>query len=265
MADDILRQPNEGGAGVGATPLVHDHSGATQGGQIDWDLIWADAVHDHSSAAEGGATLTSPTIVTPSIAGTGWGNAGHGHAAASSGGQIDHSNLSNIPDASTTQKGHAVFPTADFIVASGSVTIQDESITSRRLAPTTIEKPCTGNTLINSGSDTDITGCTTTFTPAIASVAIVIGTFGFINMSANDIYVGVLDVDGSNEAQQVNISSTGSGTERHMGTQIWIVPLSVASHTLKLQASRATGAGTATVQAALTTMVVILIGDANVS
>lgn len=34
---------------------VHDHSGnAGDGGQLDWDLIWSDAVHDHTSDAEGG-------------------------------------------------------------------------------------------------------------------------------------------------------------------------------------------------------------------
>ena len=33
----------------------HDHSGDVgDGGQLDWDNIWSDAVHDHSSDAEGG-------------------------------------------------------------------------------------------------------------------------------------------------------------------------------------------------------------------
>jgi len=43
--------------------LVHDHSAAGEGGQLDWDDIWSDAVHDHSAAGEGGtfdaANLTS--------------------------------------------------------------------------------------------------------------------------------------------------------------------------------------------------------------
>lgn len=39
---------------------------------------------------------TSPTIVTPTIAATGWTNANHAHAAANSGGQVAHSDLSGI-------------------------------------------------------------------------------------------------------------------------------------------------------------------------
>lgn len=36
---------------------VHTHANAAEGGQLDWDNIWTDAVHDHSSAAEGGQAL----------------------------------------------------------------------------------------------------------------------------------------------------------------------------------------------------------------
>jgi len=46
-------------AGV-AADMVHDHSTAGEGGQLDWDVVWSDAVHDHSNAAEGGEVpLTS--------------------------------------------------------------------------------------------------------------------------------------------------------------------------------------------------------------
>lgn len=35
--------------------MVHTHSATTgQGGQLDWDNIWSDAVHSHQSDAEGG-------------------------------------------------------------------------------------------------------------------------------------------------------------------------------------------------------------------
>jgi len=33
---------------------VHSHASDSQGGQLDWDNIWSDAVHSHESAAEGG-------------------------------------------------------------------------------------------------------------------------------------------------------------------------------------------------------------------
>jgi hypothetical protein len=47
---------------------VHDHSAAGEGGQLDWDLIWADAVHDHTVAGEGGqldhgAALTGASLL----------------------------------------------------------------------------------------------------------------------------------------------------------------------------------------------------------
>ena len=47
----------DGGAGGDYTVTLadHDHSGdAGDGGKLDWDDVWNDAVHDHSSAAEGG-------------------------------------------------------------------------------------------------------------------------------------------------------------------------------------------------------------------
>ncbi len=40
----------------------HTHASAAQGGQLDWDTVWADAVHSHASDAEGGATLTPGSV-----------------------------------------------------------------------------------------------------------------------------------------------------------------------------------------------------------
>lgn len=55
LADDdhtqYLKERASGGLGT-ETP-VHTHV-AGQGGQLDWDDVWADAVHDHSAAGEGG-------------------------------------------------------------------------------------------------------------------------------------------------------------------------------------------------------------------
>ena len=36
---------------------VHTHAGDPQGGQIDWDSVWSDAVHTHESNPEGGAQI----------------------------------------------------------------------------------------------------------------------------------------------------------------------------------------------------------------
>jgi hypothetical protein len=57
----------------------HDHSGAGDGGQLDWDDIWSDAVHDHSSNAEGG-TLDWDNI---------WSDAVHNHSSNAEGGTLD--------------------------------------------------------------------------------------------------------------------------------------------------------------------------------
>lgn len=45
--------------GGGSGLPVHTHANNTQGGQIDWDDVWSDAVHDHSAAGEGGQNLRS--------------------------------------------------------------------------------------------------------------------------------------------------------------------------------------------------------------
>lgn len=147
----------------------------------------------------------------------------------------------------------------------GSDPLSDESIISRKLAPTVVEVQATANTTINSATDTDITGATITLTPAIASMAIVIGVFGWEDPSDTSHWVGLLDVDGANEGAQSVHTSNGSGELRAATTQIWVVPLTAASHTLKLQALRGGGTGTIIVGDANTKLVVILVGDAYVT
>jgi hypothetical protein len=47
-------------AAIGAGDLpAHTHAGAGQGGQLDWDDVWSDAVHTHANAGEGGATISA--------------------------------------------------------------------------------------------------------------------------------------------------------------------------------------------------------------
>lgn len=147
----------------------------------------------------------------------------------------------------------------------GRTTALDEQVTSRMLAPTVVEKRCTTDTAINSGAETDITGATITLTPAIASMALVLGTFDIDGGTAVDIFVGLLDVDGTNEGAAVVYGVPTAGGDRKSLCQHWIVPLTAASHTLKLQAYRASGTGSATVVATHTKLTVILLGDANVT
>jgi len=45
-----------------AADMVHDHSAAAEGGQLDWDNVWSDAVHTHESAAEGGEDIRPDSL-----------------------------------------------------------------------------------------------------------------------------------------------------------------------------------------------------------
>lgn len=86
-------------AAAAAADMVHDHSAAGEGGQLDWDVIWSDAIHNHSAAGEGGQldwdVIWSDAIHSHSAAGEGgqldwdvvWSDAIHNHSAAGEGGQ----------------------------------------------------------------------------------------------------------------------------------------------------------------------------------
>lgn len=273
MSGDLLRQPNAGSAGAGAQAIVHDHSGTTQGGQLDWDAIWADAIHNHTSDAEGGSTLTSPTIVTPTIASTGWTNAIHAHVAANSGSQLDHGlALTGLTDDDHTQyvleSAHASESyDAGHHAAShtlASHTSLDESITSRMLAPTIVEQRATANTSVPSDTEVNLTGCSISITPAIASMAIVWGISLISGTVAGDYYQMILDIDGSNQpGYGVTRIVAASDVDRNSFSFVWVFPLTAAAHTINLQAKRESGSGAATFYSPLTKMVLWLVGDAN--
>ena len=145
--------------------------------------------------------------------------------------------------------------------------LTDEGVTSRKLAPTVIIETCTGNVTINAGTDIDITGCTTTFTPAVASTALVVGTFTWNNPSTTSTeFKGMLDVDGANETSASYIP-VPAGYTKWTTSQVWLVNLTAASHTLKLQATRTVGTGSnsITIMADDTRLTVFLLGDANVT
>ena len=56
---DAIEEAYSEGTGVGD----HDHTSSGEGGQLDWDGMWLDAIHDHSSAGEGGQKLLSLTDI----------------------------------------------------------------------------------------------------------------------------------------------------------------------------------------------------------
>lgn len=147
--------------------------------------------------------------------------------------------------------------------------INDEVVESRHLTPTVRIETATSNTTINSGSDTDINGCTMTFTPAIASTAIVVATvdveYTVAGSLGGEICIVELDVDGVDEASQVVVEPPAGS--RVTLSQVWLVNLTAAAHTLKLQ-GRAVYGGTAptfVISSPHTRIMVTLIGDANVT
>lgn len=123
--------------------------------------------------------------------------------------------------------------------------IPDELITSRHLAPTLILESCTAGGSTSSTTETDVTGCTSTFTPAIASVAKVTGIFEMSGDVVADIFGCLLDVDTANETPR-GVFTTPVADYRETTTYCWLVALTAASHTLKLQLVRAAGTGVAT-------------------
>lgn len=145
----------------------------------------------------------------------------------------------------------------------GRTTALDEKITSRMLAPTIIEQRCTAGTTTSGTTETDLTGATISVTPAIASVALVIGVFRVSSHTVDgDQFLGLLDVDGTNEGAAAVINATGVAS-RQTFTQIWLVPLTAAAHTLKLQALRNSGTGTITFGSVSSKLIVMVLGDAG--
>lgn len=94
----------DGGAGGNATVSLGDHAHAGvagDGGQLDWDDVWTDAVHTHANAAEGGQ-LDWDNV---------WADAIHLHTNAAEGGQLDHG-AAMVP-ASLLDDDHTIYLLAD--------------------------------------------------------------------------------------------------------------------------------------------------------
>lgn len=143
--------------------------------------------------------------------------------------------------------------------------IADENVTSRKLAPNIVIETCTGDVAISSTTPADITGCSISITPAIASTALVIGVFDVDITTATDnlILKGILDVDGSDETSFAIMQNDNAST-RATVSQTWLVNLTAASHTLKLQAAfTSAGSTVASVKQTHTRIMLVLLGDAN--
>lgn len=143
--------------------------------------------------------------------------------------------------------------------------IADQKILSRHLAPTVILESATADVTINSSSSFDITGATSTFTPAIASYAMV---RGYVDLraatTANDVFAINLDVDGVNQTPVISFGVPTSGG-RFSLSQEWLISLSAVSHTLKLEGTRVSGTGSVIVEADSSRLLIDLIGNSNVT
>lgn len=190
------------------------------------------------------------SVILPSVA-AGRGVGGTTAVAHSSGAAVEMNTVAEMFKA--LQDGTALGP--------GSVTtpaIADEGVTSRKLAPVVIQETSTGSAT-TTGSGVDIPGCTTTFTPDIASVAIVIGTFySQMTVAEAGALSAILNIDGVGSSKTIMDTNDTTGVMRVAA--VWVVALTAAAHTLKLQIDTS-GSQDATVSEA--EMTVFLLGDAN--
>lgn len=121
-----------------------------------------------------------------------------------------------------------------------------------------IETAVCSVTLALSGSVQDVAGCSVTFVTEAANAAFI--AYGVFDMSmgatSNSTGVGILDVDGTDESRQAIFNGQTSGVRASV-MQVWNGVLAAAgSHTFKLQAQRAVGAGAINVNTTHTTITV---------
>jgi hypothetical protein len=90
------------------------------------------------------------------------------------------------------------------------------------------------------GTPTDLTNATVTFTAALAGQVLVTAIFDVSPAVGGEIIGGYLSVDAANMSQLALINGTGRLTI----AQTWAVPLAVGSHTLKLQGALIVGSNT---------------------
>jgi hypothetical protein len=117
---------------------------------------------------------------------------------------------------------------------------------------------CTGAT--NTTGTADITGATVTFTPNVACYAIVNMTADLSSSVAGDIIIANLVVDGAAQSQTCLFTAPIAGY-RATVSQVFLVTLTAASHTIKMQVGRASGTGTVTAQITHTNFTYVLISQ----
>lgn len=108
----------------------------------------------------------------------------------------------------------------------------------------------------------DVTGATTTFTPAVAEVVLVTAFWDWdvtVTPTSSTICVGELFVDGvaqTPEALMQVDTAAGSANQRATHGQTWVVALTAAAHTLKLSSRKTANFGTIVANAPHTKMTI---------
>lgn len=127
------------------------------------------------------------------------------------------------------------------------------AVTSPKFTPTNGLVQASGD-LTLTGSFADVAGATVTFTPSVASYALVWATFDLQavdGVASGSAYVmeayGTLTVDGVAQTKQAELRNLSQGTSavdadiRGTVSQVYRVALDTTSHTLKLQAKQNLG------------------------
>lgn len=127
--------------------------------------------------------------------------------------------------------------------------IADAAVTSRKMRSSEIQTANSSSAITtSSGSLVDLTGATVTWTPLVASTALVLFSGLFQNDTANQSVTVRLVVDGSVQAiptsNGVINNLAGNGTGGTTSFMRWITGLGVSSHTIKIQWSVSGGTGT---------------------
>lgn len=90
---------------------------------------------------------------------------------------------------------------------------------------------------------TDIPGVTYTATPSRAETWVVIGVIDFdASVAGTNVGVGQIVMDTTTQSSL--ITSTGKTVQRSTVSQVWVLSISAAAHTVKLQASKTVNDGT---------------------
>jgi len=222
------------------------------------------------------STVVNGDLRNDNLAAAGTANIAPGKLSAGSSTQLLVCNASGVPTYRTVTGDVTIGNTGVTAIGASKVVttmIADANVTSRKLSPSTGSiKDAALNQVISSGTPVDLTGLTVSITPTVASTLLVWASFDFRMGDAahnlNQGMIGYLAVDGARQATTATLESVvqQNATTSSVATQgnvscSWAVPLTVAAHTVKLQAAIDLAAGTETATCKQATMTYLLLAS----